>query len=251
MRSFLTLILIALVVSCANESKILNEVEAIEVDFVVERFDKAFGSASESDLPKLKQAYPFMFPKKYDDDFWLKRMNDTLQQELMQESSSVFESFSNEKSEITTLFKYLSYYFPSFKTPRVILATSSVDYRNKVIATDTIVLISIDTYLGRDHKFYNGIQKYLSQNFEREQIVVDLADSYAKKNVFQVNRKTLLDEMIYYGKLLYFKDMVIPFKSDAEKIGYSQEQLDWAISNEFFIWNHFYSVKKRFLQKEI
>ncbi|WP_191858062.1 gliding motility lipoprotein GldB [Hanstruepera ponticola] len=232
-------ILVILLVSCNEGNKNEEAINAIDIDFVVERFDKAFGEASASDLLQLKGAYPFMFPKHYDDNFWIDRMNDSLQQELVNESIEAFEDFSEEKDDITQLFQHLKYYFPEFETPRVITTTSSVDYRNKVIVTDTIVLISIDTYLGKDHKFYQGIQNYLRQNFESDQIVVDMAKAYAEKYSFQANRKTLLDEMIYFGKLLYFKDIMIPFKTDAEKIGYTQEQLDWAEANEFFIWNHF------------
>ena len=51
--------------------------------------------------------------------------------------------------------------------------------------------------------------------------------------------------MVYFGKELYFKDKMIPFVSDAEKIGYSQEQLDWAIYNESYIWR--YLIEKEFL----
>lgn len=232
-------ILLISLMSCEKGDKNEETINAIDIDFIVERFDKAVGDATPSDLPKLKDAYPFMFPKNYDNDFWIKRLNDSLQKELIKESTDVFENFSEEKDEIIQLFQHLKYYFPEFKTPRVITTTSSVDYRNKVIVTDTIVLISIDTYLGKEHKFYQGIQNYLRQNFESDQIVVDMAKAYAEKYSFQLNRKTLLDEMVYFGKLLYFEDVMIPFKTDAEKIGYTQEQLDWAKSNEFFIWNYF------------
>lgn len=229
----------ALFFSCKKESKLEADIAQIEVDFIIERFDKALGEAQPEDLPKIKEAYPFMFPDRYDDAFWIERLNDTLQQDLIRESNKVLRDLKNEKDEFFMLFQHLKFYFPEFRVPRVITTTSSVDYRNKVIATDTIVLISIDTYLGKDHEFYQGIQHYLRQNFEREQMVVDMANAYAEKYSFQISRKTLLDEMVYYGKLLYFKDVMVPFKSDAQKIGYSEEQLDWAKSNEFFIWNHF------------
>ncbi len=39
--------------------------------------------------------------------------------------------------------------------------------------------------------------------------------------------------------------MVIPFKTDAEKIGYTQDQLDWAAANETEIWRYF--VEKELL----
>tara|TARA_R110002012_G_scaffold321809_1_gene551548 strand:- start:50589 stop:51554 length:966 start_codon:yes stop_codon:yes gene_type:complete len=239
MKYVVSLLLVFCLFSCEDQSQVENDIEKIDIDFVVERFDKAFGSATPEDLPKLKNAYPFMFPEQYPDEFWEARMQDTLQKQLMTESSRVFEDFRTEKDDITGLFQHLSYYFPEFSVPRVITTTSSVDYRNKVIITDTIVLISIDTYLGKDHEFYGGIQNYLKTNFERNQIVVDLAAAYAEKYSYQMARKTLLDEMIYYGKQLYFKDLMIPFVSDAEKIGYTKAQLEWAEENEWFIWNHF------------
>ena len=45
--------------------------------------------------------------------------------------------------------------------------------------------------------------------------------------------------MIYSGKLLYLKDMIIPFKTDAQKIGYTQQQLDWVTVNQEQIWQYF------------
>ena len=121
-----------------------------------------------------------------------------------------------------------------------------MDYRNKTIVTDSIVLIALDTYLGADHDFYGGLSKYLRQNFESSQIVSDLATQYAEQHIFQTRRKTLLDEMIYFGKILYFKDIMIPFKEDEEKLGYTKEQLEWAITNESNIWRFFVEKESLF-----
>ncbi len=238
-RLLLLLIIFISFYTCKRENKIDSEVANIDIDFTVERFDRIFAESSPKDLPKLKQAYPFLFSDRYPDSLWVNRMTDTLQQQLYAETNKVFQDFKDEKQDITQLFKHLKYFFPEFKTPRVITVTSNVDYRNKSIVTDSIVLISLDTYLGENHKFYDGIQQYLTQNFIASQITPDLATEYAKKYSYQVDKKTLLDEMIYFGKLLYFKDEVLPLKTDAEKIGYTQEQLDWAIVNESEIWRHF------------
>lgn len=235
----MSFLLVFCLFSCKQESEVEKAIENIGADFAVERFDIAFGNATPADLPKLKSAYPFMFPEQYPDEFWEARMQDTIQKQLITESSQIFEGFSNEKDDITRLFQHVKYYFPEFRIPRVITSTSSVDYRNKVIVTDTLVLISIDTYLGKDHEFYDGISNYIKANFERDQMVVDLAAAYAEKYMFQTARKSLLDEMIYYGKQLYFKDVMIPFKADSEKIGYTEDQLKWAQDNEWFIWNYF------------
>lgn len=240
MKYLISLFLIVIIaMSCKKESKVASEIAEMDVDFVVERFDLAFAEASPEDLSKLKDAFPFMFSVKYQDSFWINKMQDTLQRELYAETKKQFVDFQKEKEEITKLFQHLKYYFPDFSVPRVVTSTSSVDYRNKVIVTDTITLISLDTYLGADHFFYEGLQNFIGEDLNREQLVVDMASKYAERYSFQAKRRTLLDEFIYAGKQLYFKDKVIPFKTDAEKISYTQEELDWAMANEAFIWRYF------------
>jgi hypothetical protein len=166
-------------------------------------------------------------------------MKDTLQQHIFKEVDKTFSDFKGTTNDMKSLFQHLKYYDKTFTAPRVVTLTNFVDYRNKTIVTDTIVLIALDNYLGERHEFYDDIPKYLAQNMKPTQIVSDLASDYAQKYMFQSQKKTLLDDMIYFGKQLYFKDKMIPFETDAEKIGYTQEQLDWAISNESYIWRYF------------
>ena len=238
-RVFSIIAIVSLVFSCETDSKLEQDIAKIDVSVNVERFDKLFAKVTPEGLPELKSDYPFMFSKNYNDSLWIARINDTLQQQLNAEVDKAFAIDNGFEYDIQSLFQHLKYYFKAFKSPRIITVTSDVDYRNKTIITDTIVLIALDTYLGADHEFYGGIPKYIRQNFEPPQIVSDLATQYAQQNIYQPIRKTFLDEMIYYGKVLYFKDIIIPFKVDEEKIGYTKEQLDWAIDNESYIWRYF------------
>ncbi|MEZ4792713.1 MAG: gliding motility lipoprotein GldB [Gelidibacter sp.] len=225
--------------SCKTESQLEKEIANIDVNVNVERFDLAFSNAKPSDLPKLKETFPFLFSKRIPDSIWVQQMTDTLQVRLSSEVEKTFSDFDGIYDDIHSLFQHLKYYDKTFTEPRIVTVKSNVDYRNKTIVTDTIAIIALDTYLGSDHEFYADIPRYITQNMDKSQIVSDLAGNYAVKYIFQPERKTLLDEMVYFGKQLYFKDMVIPFKTDAEKIGYSQAQLDWATANESQIWSYF------------
>ena len=240
-RIILLLSLVLIAVSCKKDSELQKNIAKINTDIKVERFDRLFAEVTSEELPKLKQTYPFMFSEKYSDSFWLAKKADTLQIKLFDEVHKAFTDFNNIESEVESLFNHLKYYFPEFNPPRIITVTNDVDYRNRVIVTDTIAVIALDNYLGSEHEFYvyGNIPKYVYQNLKKEQIAVDLAGEYAKKYTYQSQKRTLLDEMIYFGKLLYFKDMVIPFKTEAERIGYSPEQLNWAIANESYIWRYF------------
>ena len=239
-RRFIILVILGVIlVACNEDSKLEAEISKIEANFIVERFDKAYQEASSADLPQLKSAYPFLFSKHVPDSVWVQRINDPLQDELLTEVAKAYPDFAQVKSDIAGLFQHLKYYDKTFSLPRVVTLTNDVDYRNKTIVTDSLLLIALDNFLGEDHEFYQNIPRYLVQNMNSRQIVPKLAENYAKKYAFQTSRKTLLDEMIYSGKLLYFKDKMIPFISDAEKMGYTEQQLKWAEANESPIWSHF------------
>lgn len=237
----LVLFSVVIAMSCKNNNTLENDIAKINTDVQIERFDQLFAQVTSKKLPELKMAYPFMFSEKYPDSFWLDKKADTLQIQLFNEVDKTFSNFEDIEAEIESFFNHLRYYYPEFNLPRMITTTNDVDYRNRVVVTDTIAVIALDSYLGSDHEFYGGISKFLKANLNKEQIVVDLANAYAKKYTYHPNRKTLLDEMIYFGKLLYFKDVMLPFKTEPERIGYTEDELEWAIANESYIWRFFVS----------
>ena len=49
---------------------------------------------------------------------------------------------------------------------------------------------------------------------------------------------TFLDKIIYYGKILYYKDFCLKIE-DRLKIGYSKDKMKWAKENEYFVWTYF------------
>lgn len=238
-KKIIFLFLALAVISCGQQSRIEKEIAQVPVDFEVVRFDQKFAEVTVETLPELKSEYPFLFPEMYSDSVWIARLNDSIQMELNTEVEKMFSDFSEKEDELHSLFQHIKYYFPSFKEPTVITITSEVDYRNKVLISPEYLFISLDTYLGQDHPFYMGIQAYLKKNFEPNQILPDVAGAYAEKYVSRPEVKTFLAHMLYYGKMLYLKDMWLPGTAGEVKIGYTTEELEWAIDNEEPIWRYF------------
>ena len=239
-RPFFIILLISLVFfGCNNTDKVEEEISKIPVTLIVSRFDREFAEAKPTDLPKLKSAYPYLFPSQYPDSIWEAKLKDTIQIELFDEVGKTFHNFEDETQELTALFQHIKYYFPQFKVPNVITLTSEVDYNNRVILADTLLLIGLDNYLGPEHRFYVDVQKYISSGLDKKYIAADVADNFASKVVPRLRDRTFLSDMIYHGKILYLKNQLMPDADDALKIGYSQDQLDWAILNEEPIWRNF------------
>jgi len=239
MRIYLALLTAILFFGCAKDSGIEKNINAVPITVEILRFDKVFGTAHLNDLPDLKRSYPIFFPKQFHDTIWEMKMNDSLTQQLYVEVMKKYWSERKLKADLEGLFKHIKYYFSNFKTPNVVTANSDVDYRNKIFITDNMLVISLDNYLGSDHFFYEGIPSYVVENMKESQIISDVASIYSQMYVPKIQSRTFLAQMIYYGRILYLKDLWLPNASDEVKIGYSQEKLKWIQENETEIWRNF------------
>ncbi|PIF32956.1 protein involved in gliding motility GldB [Flavobacterium sp. 9] len=224
--------------SCDQKTKVEKAVEEIPVDIKVERFDKAFFESKPEDLAKLKREYPFFFPAGNDDSVWLKRMQDPLWREVYTEVQKKYSNFEPVREKFNALFQHVKYYFPKTKTPKVITVIGEMDYNSKAIYADSLVIVALELYLGKNHKFYE-FPNYLKENFEENQIMPDVVSSFTYRNIPASADKDLLAKMIFDGKQLYAKDLLLPEYSDAEKIGYKPEQIKWCEENEAYMWRFF------------
>ncbi|HEY0047141.1 MAG TPA: gliding motility lipoprotein GldB [Flavobacterium sp.] len=240
-NSFILFFLFIVFTACNKKSKIEKAVEDIPLNLEVVRFDKIFYETPPENLQKVKQQFPYFFPGN-DDSVWINKMQDPLWRELYTEVQKKFPNLQNETEQIEDVVKHIKYYFPRTPNPKVITLISEMDYNTKAIYADTLILVSLEMYLGKDHKFYE-FPKYLKENFEPRQIGPDIASSFASGVIPPPTDNTLLGLMIYHGKELYLKDMLLPNHTDAEKIGYTPDQITWAGENENYIWRYLVEEK--------
>jgi gliding motility-associated lipoprotein GldB len=161
---------------------------------------------------------------------------------LYNEVEKKYGNFDVETQKIEELFKHIKYYFPETKIPKVYTIISEMDYQNKVIYANNMLVISLELYLGKDHRFYEFPQ-YIKQNFEQSQILPDMVTSFGQTKILPPTDTSFLSQMIYAGKALYLKDQLLPEYSDADKMGYKPEQITWCQENEGYIWRYFIENK--------
>ncbi len=237
-KYFVIVITFFLLVSCDKKSKVEKAVEEISVTLKVDRFDQAFFEAKPNELSNLKAEYPFFFPEGTPDDVWVEKMQNKDWRALYAEVQKKFPDFNKQTTEIEDLFKHFKYYFPETVMPKIYTVIADMDYNNKAIYANDKLIIALELYLGKSHQFYT-FPEYLKQNFEERQMMPDIVASYAMRKIPPPSEKTLLANMIYYGKELYLKDVMLPNHTDAEKIGYTSEQIAWSQENESYIWRFF------------
>jgi uncharacterized protein YjaZ len=66
----------------------------------------------------------------------------------------------------------------------------------------------------------------------------DIVSAFSVRQIVPPTDNTLLSQMIYTGKDLYLKDILLPDYTDADKIGYTAEQYLWCQENETYMWRY-------------
>ena len=228
--------------ACEKKNATEKAIENIPVKLEIDRFDKKFFESKPENLQDLKNQYPFFFPGN-DDNMWRERITDPQWRELYSEVEKKYKNFDKEASAIEELVKHIKHYFPnSDSNPKIITIIGDMDSDMKAIYTDSLLIVSLELYLGKEHKFYD-YPAYIKKNFEAAQITSDLAQDFAERHIAPPRDRTLLSQMIYNGKILYLKDLLIPSDSDAQKIGYTPEEIEWAKDNENYMWRYFIENK--------
>ena len=238
-QKYFPILVLILLISCEEESKMEQEIAKIPLELKIERFDRQFAKASPDDIPELKSKYPYLFPQQFPDSVWILKLSDTIQQELFSEVDVAFGDFKEQELDLTSLFQHIKYYFPKYRTPKVVTLTSEVQYDNRVVLTDSLLLLGLDNYLGEDHRFYQSISRYIAKSLDKRYLTSDVASAFAKTINRYPRNRTFLSRMVYHGKELYLKDKLIPDASDAQKINYTKEEMAWARENEEQIWRYF------------
>jgi gliding motility-associated lipoprotein GldB len=239
-KIILLLTISVLLFSCKEKSETEKKIEEIPVLLKLSRFDKIFFETPPEDLDKLKLEYPEFFPEGIPDSVWVNKMTNPMWKELQEEVQKKYGDFESQKSGIEAVFKHAKFYFPNTRLPEIITLISEMDYTNKVIYTGDYLLIAMELYLGKDHEFYKSeFPAYIRQNFEAAQIIPDVVTALSANQIPEEPNKTLLSQMIFAGKELYIKDLLIPDYSDADKMGYNPEQIKWCQENESYMWRYF------------
>ncbi len=239
------LLALVFLISCGTENKLDVDVSAIKIDTEIKRFDQEFYTLTPEKLPALKDRYPYLFPAQNHDSIWLHKVQDKDELELFVETQKIFKNFDDEEEQLVELFQHVKHYYPKFIAPKIITILSNVDYESKVVYADSLLFVSLDVYLGSDSKIYEDFPKYVKQNFTKNHLIVDVAKEISKVQVPFSTDRSFISRIVQEGKKLYVLDAYLPKVNDAEKIGYTQEELEWAAFNDEEVWKFF--IQNKFL----
>jgi gliding motility-associated lipoprotein GldB len=167
--------------------------------------------------------------------------------EIFSASEKIVHDFTPVDRQLTDAFKHYKYYFPQKIIPKVITFISGFNYG--IVAADSSLGIGLDMYLGSDSKYYPALQfpHYKIKRMSKEYIPVDCMRAWGQSEWEQdAEQNDFLSQMIYYGKIFYFLDAMMPDAADTLKTGFTAAQLKWCDANEKNTWSFFIDQKLLF-----
>lgn len=152
----------------------------------------------------------------------------------------VFGDLSALQIEFEEAFSNIKYYYPNFYPPKVQAVISGLD--TDMFVSDSLVIISLDFYLGKDAKYRPRIYDYLLRKYDPDDIVPSVMLIYGIEDRFNktdIKDQTVLADMVAYGKSFYFAKHMLPCVPDSTLIWYSAEEIKGARQNQDLIWARF------------
>jgi hypothetical protein len=257
---FLFAALIFLCLTSCHQERWNPDVSKIKLDVKMIRMEQILHNIKpdsfQAAIPRLQQAHPdFMWalmsqiyalrgPQEYKIETLRKFIEDRYMDTLYANVQAKYNDNEIHKieDELAKAYKHIRYYFPNDSLPRFYTLTTGFTLKTPFTAGNTTVGIPLDMYMGKNYKYYLDprleLPDYIIKTLEKDYIVPDVM-RVVFTNKYEEGKQTdgtLLSNMIYYGKILFFQDVMQPGLADTLKIKYTNQQLGWSQYYEGNIW---------------
>ncbi|QRR03043.1 gliding motility protein GldB-related protein [Dyadobacter sandarakinus] len=143
----------------------------------------------------------------------------------------------------TNAFKHVKSYYPNFQAPRIELIATGFTGDDLYIS-DSLMIVGLDYFGGPAALYRPNVFDYQLRRYQKEYIVPSamffVSDRY---NRLDPADRTLLADMVAYGKGYEFVKQVMPDTPDSLIVGYSEENLKRTYNSQRDIWAYLVSSK--------
>lgn len=177
-------------------------------------------------------------------------LNDVYINQLVDEVNKTYSQTASEEKVLTDAFKRYHTFVPEAQIPKVVFCISGLNY--SVVATDTVMAIGLDMFLGSNFEPYKALSfpDYILKRKNKEHMVPEVLQGWLLSEFPKDPTKTtLVDNMVYSGKIMFLLGIMLPDYEDDRLFGYSKETTDFIEDNEAQIWAYYLENKLLFIEE--
>ena len=156
-------------------------------------------------------------------------------------TSGAPERLQQNQELLTRAFQRFIYWFPEATLPQVMWMNTGFNYA--VYPTDQYLGIGLEWFLGTEHPIVATLPPEMFPQYMRDRMVPDGISASAFRGWLLVHfsnpwyrTNRCVDELLYWGKVLYIMEQCMPEISKADLLNWTPEEWKWAQAHERDIW---------------
>ena len=158
-----------------------------------------------------------------------------------------FSDLSTHKARIKRTFARLKNQFDTLQTPREVVFSNSNFSYNATCYNESI-LVGLERYIGGNHPIIieslspTDFPEWIRNGMNEKFMERDILSAWISTKLFKETNGYHIEEMIRWGKIHLITEMCLRLENDdiatSEVLRWSNEQYDWAVSNEKKFWKY-------------
>ena len=184
------------------------------------------------------------------------RLYEQIQNNELRGFKNQIDSLFGNKQEnlakpLEAAFRHLKYYYPDFQPPRVETIVTGF-LGNDLYVSDSLIIIGLEYFGGPKATYRPQVYTYQLRRYQREYLVASilffLSDRYVRTDP---QDRTLLSDMVGYGKAFEFVKHCVPQTPDSLILGFSERDLTRTYNSQTQIWAFFVENKLLYEKNEL
>jgi len=240
--------------SCKTENQKEQEISSVKMEVFSENLDtELFACKSVKDVQLFLDKNPYLkslyFSDMSQDPAQLaNRLYMILQNPGFQGFKEQLDTLIGNRDSLivqplTVAFKRIKSYYPGFKSPKIKFMITGFT-GNDLYVSDSLIIIGLDYFGGPAARFRPDVYAYQLARYEKDHIVPSIIFFMAARyNKTSVADKTLLNDMIGFGKDYVFTQMILPKTPENVILGLSESDLNRTYNSQTDIWAYFLAGK--------
>ncbi|MCH2224141.1 MAG: hypothetical protein MK066_05175 [Crocinitomicaceae bacterium] len=169
--------------------------------------------------------------------------NDPYISRLEKRIQEKFASTETIKVKLIDGFKHLKFHVSDTKLPTNVVFLNTL-FNASAPATENEIGVGLERYLGAETDVIKELtgsefHQWMKEAWRREFLERDVLTSWIVANVIEEqNGGSLAENIVYWGKVLYFVEACFPEDDHRLIVRYSQDDFDWAVENEASYWKY-------------
>lgn len=240
LKKTLFFLLTAAIFGCSKGS------DTPETVVTIERFDRELMAVhSEEGLKKLleenQEVSGLLFGASAEDTAFLGDIYHMVQhtdaRKLYEQTQETFGDLAGLEQSFARAFDEITKLYPGFVPPRIVAGFSGL--RNDMVVTDSLVVISLESFIGPEALYRPDQPDYMLPRFAPEYVVPNVIRFLSNQfNKMDFTTDSFTADLIFFGKSLEFSRAVLPHVEDSLIIGYTNREMQNAYEHQEVIWAH-------------